>query len=162
MMEKMCNDDPDMYIIIAFMGILHVRIEERWFPRFSRSNGDFPSLFDFQVILFHPRNVLLALFLPSTPRLKSVYLLYLSMDDDVPRRVGDGRHVLGGSAGQSSYLESGALLWRFPLEVCDPSRLCSRGGHLVELLGGQVRWWSVGSRLPSLVRVQGCLMKRRR
>jgi hypothetical protein len=102
------------------------------------------------------RNILLALCLPSTPNLKSIYLLYLTVDDDVPRRVGDGRHVLRGSAGESSYLEWGRATLAVPAEglrsiaaLLPMKPFC----YVWEFWGGQVCGWSVRSRLPSLVRV---------
>jgi len=53
-MEKMCNDEPDMYIMIAFIGILpsQHRKEMGGLKLLCRGDGDFPCFLDFEVILF--------------------------------------------------------------------------------------------------------------
>ena len=48
--EKMCKPDPDMYIIIAFIGNL-LLVQTRKHTRLRGTNGDFPCLFDLQIIL---------------------------------------------------------------------------------------------------------------
>ena len=90
MMEKMWRPEPDMYIMIAFMGILRLKThakDKRWTCakerkaiaeggtsevdgrkgglRLCRCDSDFPRLLHLQIILFHSiHNPILILLLP--------------------------------------------------------------------------------------------------